>query len=703
MHALVSESEGLVGQLDRLREKILTGDNGHCFVEREEILTRIAWDIASVPAASRYAHTLEQLLAHLSTLIGPEDIFLGRMVEGACLEGCDRAARPAYFSSMGHTTLDWPALLEKGLDRIALEARAAAEESGAEASHVFAINVDRCCRAVVGYAKRYAAAARAAAAETAPGRRDQLLRAAKALEQAPAGPAPDFFSALQAMWIVHLVISCAIGARDFCFGRIDQTLLTLYRQGMADGSLTRDQARAYMAHFFLKTKEITGTATDNYRTKPTPSHASNQYLVIGGRLLDGTSAANELSTLVLEAACMAQVPQPEINVRIDPGSPPSFKHAVAQAMKVCASQINLWNDSAILSVLLRDYPQIAPADAYDYAFTACNRINLPGQDYPTGWEHWHVMPRWLLEALEEARDFGSMNDLLERFRRIAGREVGQAVARATQQVRKVDPDAFHFESILLQDCIARARDLRHGGLRYVAQYHLFAGLATVADSLLAIRRLVYEERRYALAELMAIVRGDFVGHEALRQEILQRIPKYGNGDADADEFARRVSEIALDALLRADNPDGHLLFPALYSLHHHIRWGRDLPATPDGRCAGEPISENQSPSYGADRAGLSALLLSAAALPHERTVMGGLSVKFGGKLPEAQFTAMLDTYFGQGGLHLGLTCVDRATLLDARAHPERYQSLCVRVTGFSEYLSALSPEAQQELIDRTAY
>jgi len=128
-----------------------------------------------------------------------------------------------------------------------------------------------------------------------------------------------------------------------------------------------------------------------------------------------------------------------------------------------------------------------------------------------------------------------------------------------------------------------------------------------------------------------------------------------------------------------------------------------MPATPDGRRAGEPISENQSPTYGANCKGISATLLSAAALPHRRTVMGGLNVKFGGKLPAGRFTAMLDTFFDLGGLHLGLTCVDRDTLLAAQAHPERYRSLCVRVTGFSEYFCALSPQAQQEMIDRTAY
>ena len=690
-------------QLAHLREKIYAGDNTHVFIEREKIIAEVSRTIDTVPASYRYTHMLEQLLDRLSTPIAQEDVFVGRMVEAAWPAGKERAGHQPYFSSMGHTTLDWPALLDKGLDQIALDARTSAARLGTAAARVFAENVERSCRAVVRYAKRYAEAARAAAKIDDPVRRSDLLRAADALEQAPACPATDFFTALQAMWIVHLITSCVIGARDFCFGRIDQYLFPLYQQGLDDGSLTREHARIYLAHFFIKTKEITGTATDNYQTKSTPSHASNQYLVIGGRAPDGTSEANNVSTLILEAAELARVPQPEINVRIDARSPAWFKKAIADAMQVCAPQINLWNDAAILNALRCDYPQVTLEDAYNYAFTACNRINFPGQDYPTGWEHWHIMPQWLRKILQDAADIASIEDLLDRFRAIAEQEVERAVLKATQRMRNAPAETFHFESVLLQDCVQRAADLARGGLKYIAQYHLFGGLATCADSLVTIQRLVFDEKRYTLPEFMAIVDADFAGQEPLRQEILHHIPKYGNNNTQADAIARQVSEIALNSLFKAENPDEHLLFPALYSLHNHIWWGRDMPATPDGRRANDPVSENQSPTYGADRAGLSALLLSVAALPNARTVMGGLNVRFGGKLPRRQFLALLDTFFEEGGLHLGLTSVDRATLLDAQAHPERYQTLCVRITGFSEYFCALSPEAQQELIERTEY
>jgi trans-4-hydroxy-L-proline dehydratase len=709
----------LHSRLEPLRQKIMAASNEHCFIERQEIMAAVALQADRVPPEFRYTYTLEQLLDRLSTPIEAEDVFLGRMVEGAWEQNGDPHQRLPFFSSPGHTTLDWPTLLNEGLEAVAKRARQHAETNGDRLSRIFANNVERCCAAVIRFSRRYAAAARNAALDADESEREHLLRLAAGMEQAPAGPATDLLNALQAVWLIQFVTSCVIGSRDFAYGRIDQYLLPFYERGIADGSLTPDRASLYLAHLFVKSKEITGTATDNYQTKPTPCHASNQYAIIGGVTPDGEEGINALSYRVLEAITLADVPQPEINVRIDPDSPLPFKEACARAIETSAPQVQFWNDRAILDILAEHYPQVPLADARDYALTACNRINFPGRENITGGEHWHVMPRWLLAALDQGRDpvsgeslaadlpplaeIDSLDDLLTSFERIARQQVGAAVRRATEHTRQPEPHRFHFESALLDDCLERSLDARGGGTRYPTQFHLFGGVATVTDSLMAIQKLVFEERRYALADFAQITRDDYVGHEPLRQELLNRIPRFGNDQPEADELAHRVSLIAFDALSSADNPDTHLLFPALYSLHHHMHWGRELPATTDGRRAGDPLSENQSPVHGADRAGLSALLNSAARLPHDRAPMGGLNIRFGGKLPPAQFIALLDTFFAQGGVTVGYTQIDRATLLAARENPEQYRSLCVRVTGFSEYFVALSPAGQQDIIDRTEY
>lgn len=712
----ITAPTALARQLDGLRERILAGDNTHCFVERQRALVELAPLLDTIPEETRYATILEHLLSAASTPIEPEDVILGRMVEGALPSGTENLHALAGFGSAGHLTPDWPALLSKGLVAIAGEAQDTAERLGDVEARTFAENTTRCCEAICAFANRYAGAALTQAQTAAPERSEELTRAARALQTAPAGPAPNFLAALQAIWIVHLVLSCFIGARDFAFGRLDQHLLPLYRQGLANGSLTPETALAYLAHFLMKTKEITGTTTDSYRPKPVPCFASNQYVVLGGLSPGGRDDANELSVLILEAARLVKMPQPELNVRLNQESSADVKRAIQRALPACHAQLQFWNDDLIIPQLVR---LGFPADeAYGYALTACNRINLPGAFDFQGGDAFHNMAQWLLIALDEGRDplsgalaaYGippaaqlhSLGDVLAAFTTVARQALAASVAERAGWMRG-QANTFHFESVLLKDCVQRARDCSRGGLRHPAQFHFLGGVATTANSLMAIQTLVFEEGRFSLPEFLAIVFDGFAGHEDLRQEIVNAFAKYGNDEPQADALAREVCEIGLDALEAAPNPDGLLLLPSIYSLYCHIGWGQQLPATPDGRLPGEPISENQSPVHGTDRAGLTALLRSVAHLPLERTPTGGLNLKLAFR-PEPETALQLaESFFAMGGIHLGFTFVDRATLLAAQANPAAYRGLCVRITGFSEFFAALSPAGQADVIARTEY
>ena len=509
---MIYPEDAMAERLQPLRERILAGDNTHCFIERQEILAAVEPEAASLPEEERYAFVFERLLDGLSPSIGPDDVIVGRMMEGMWNRDAEMRRSSPFCQSSGHTTLDWPVLLSKGLDCVASEAQTAADRNATDEARRFARNVSRCCQAVGRFCARHATASRRMAAASSEPPRSHLFQVADCLEHAPSGPSTDFFMAVQAMWMIQLITSCVVGARDFSYGRIDQYLLPLYRRGVADGTLTPDLARTILAHLFIKTKEITGTATDNYQVKPIPSFASNQYVTIGGRSPDGAVDVNELSYLVLEAACLAYVPQPGINVRIDPDYPLAFKQAVAAAMASCAPQINLWNDRSILATLERFYPAVERDDRFDYAFTACNRVNFPGREVITHGERWHCMPSWLLLALNEGRGWqadaprlegipplstiASVEELLAHFATVARVKVNEAVG-GRQPLRQSSPP-FSFESILLRDCVARSKDARDGGIRYQTQFHLFSGVATVADSLAAIRRLVFGERRYSL-------------------------------------------------------------------------------------------------------------------------------------------------------------------------------------------------------------
>ncbi len=706
----------ILALLDPLRDRIYAGDDTHCFVERQRVLSALAPRIETVPMPERCATVLEELLQRVSTPIEAEDLILGRVVEGPVEAGADYIPSLAGFGSSGHLTADYPTLLSRGLSGIAKEAWRTAERLGTEEARQFCGHVQRCSEVICHFARRYSEAALRAAEGCAEPRRSRLLLAARALQVAPAGPAPDFFSALQAIWLVHLVLSCYVGARDFAFGRMDQYLLPLYEQGLADGSLSPDLALAYLAHFAVKTKEITGTTTDNYRPKPVPCFASNQYVVVGGTSPEGIDQSNDLSALILRAVALAAVPQPMVNVRVAGRLSAGLRPAVQQAVATCSSQVQFWNDNRVVTGLRN--LGLSAEEAAGYALTACNRADIPGAcDFRAG-DVFHNMAHWLLVALDGGKDpvsgetrvsglpgperLRSLDDVLHSFAQVAGELTAQSVAQRAA-LRAGGSEAMHVESLLLCDCVARGRDAANGGLRHPAQYHFFGGVATVANSLIAIDELVFEQKRFGLAEFLAIVRNGFSGHEDLGREIKTRLPKYGNGHRGADGLARRVCDIAQDALEQAPNPHGHLLTSAIYSLHCHINWGHELPATPDGRLQGEPISENQSPVHGTDREGLTALLASVAALPLERTTTGGLNVKLAGT-PGSQIVAeLVETFFGLGGAHIGFTFVDRDTLLAAQARPEEYRTLCVRITGFSEYFVALSPEAQADVIARTEH
>ncbi|MEI6502478.1 MAG: pyruvate formate lyase family protein, partial [Armatimonadota bacterium] len=452
----------LLAQLDGLRDRVFAGDNTHCFLERQRVLAELAPVLDTIPPATRYATILEELLASASTPIASEDVILGRMVEGPLPPGLDYHHALPGFGSAGHLTPDWPTLLTRGLAGLAADAREVAQRLDDDEARAFAANTTRCCEAIASFADRYAEVALAAAQTAAPGRRAQLLRAGDALHAAPVGPAPDFFAALQSIWIVHLVLSCFIGARDFAFGRLDQYLLPLYRQGLAEGSLTPELARAYLAHFLLKMKEITGTTTDSYRPKPIPSFASNQYVVLGGRSPQGRDEANELSVLILEAASLVQLPQPELNVRLDRHSSTDLKRAVERALPVCHAQLQVWNDDLIIPQLL--HLGFSDDEAYGYALTACNRINLPGAFDFRGGDAFHNMAHWLLIALGEGRDpisgaltaqsippaaqLHSLDDVLAAFAQVAAQALSASVAERAGWQRG-EAEAFHFESVLL--------------------------------------------------------------------------------------------------------------------------------------------------------------------------------------------------------------------------------------------------------------
>lgn len=701
-------------EIEVARKRILDGDNASCFIERERVIKKHLGEALLLPEEKRYTFFLNKLAEELSTPIEDEDVLLGRMLEGSLGDGEGRENCPGGLNSVGHVTLDWAELLSKGLNTIADDAIKNAMASGKEEALSFAENAGECVAAIKTFASRYAeTAGKKSLQSEIPRLKSRFSRAAATLWNVPAKPARSFHEALQSIWIVHLVSSCLIGSRDFAFGRMDQYLYPYYKNDIDTGVLDRKGAVALLSDLFIKSNEITGTSTWNHRPKPIPSNASKQYLIIGGSNMDGTTAENELSYLILDAAELVKMPQPVITVRLAASSGDAFKVRVTKAVAALGSQIHIFNDNIIVPSLIK--VGIVKEDAYDYSMVGCCRLNIPGKMDWGSCESFHNLPLWLLKTLHSENlsgqecewrdwiDYSTFDDLMKSFAVQCRKFLEQSVEANTQAIARRFPKAFHFESLLLSDCVRNCTDYINGGVRYRPQNHYLGGIATVVDSLAAIRKIVFEERRFTLRRFMEIVRNDFRDDPRLRHEILQNAPKFGNGDPDADQLASEIGNMILDTLYSFETPARQILLAGFYSLDKHHGWGGALPATPDGRLAGEPVSENQSPVYGADKSGVTALLKSVTCLPLDKTVMGGLNIKFGSPVRPEIIGDLLTTFFRSGGMHAGFSLADRKTLEDAAAKPENHRSLCVRMYGFSEYFTSLSAREQAELINRTEY
>jgi len=627
----------------------------------------------------RYVEALEFVLGRLSTPIEPYDVLVGRMAEGPVpyemepvpAGGKSHVNNPFKPNSRngGHMSLDYGRLLRKGLLGIAAEAERAART---ETQKRYAALARRAANAVCGWAARWSEAAAAAG----------NARAARALATVPAAPAYDFFSAVQSVWFMEMVLSCVTGARDFAYSRLDIDLMPFFREEESGDALN------ILTSFIMKNNEIGGLKSELNNPMPVPCAATNIYLMLGGR---GAEHALPLDLIFIEAAKAVNLPQPIFALRYENGSPKRWKRACADAAQSLDGQSALYNDGVLIPGL-RDLG-FTEWQAENYTMSGCNRAEFTGHQSS---DYFHNCVQWMLDAFydEGVSDMDSMLRAFEReARRSLARCTGDRRAPAETDLR------FSLESFLLAGCMENVCDIENGGLSAETVVHNLCGMGTVADSLAAINILVFEEKALTLAQYRETVKGNFASGPALRTRAALRLPKYGNDDPEADRWAAAAGEIAANAVRGISN--GRINIPSFYSLFSHQSMGKRMGATPDGRLAGQDISENQSPVYGRDVSGVTALLRSAASLPQRLCGAGGLNVRFARKLDAALLEGLLDAYFAMGGINLAINIVSRETLLAARERPEQFGGLLVRVVGYSDVFLNLPESFQLEILNRT--
>jgi len=368
----------------------------------------------------------------------------------------------------------------------------------------------------------------------------------------------------------------------------------------------------------------------------------------------------------------------------------------------------LFNDEFITKGLLK--LGLPEDDARNYTHSCCVEITPCAKSGIWISSPYHNLPGILMEFLCERSDFDSFDDLLSAYRCRLREKVEAAALR--QNLLQLERSRIGGESLLaaclVHDCLETGRSLDQGGAIYNYICPTFVGMANMVDSLTAINLLVFKEKEITLAELVGILKDDYKGNELLRKKIITKLPHYGNNEPLTDQLAQKIIDMLTHIGDGLRTFRGSTLVPSLFSYLEHERLGQQTMATPDGRPAGFPLADSVGAVQGRDKNGPTAAILSATCWDHAPFIGGtALNLKFGKSQMSGEAVAKMKTlikiFMERGGFELQINCVDRETLLKARDNPENYGDLLVRIGGYSDYFTRLSPKMQAEIIARTEH
>ncbi len=513
------------------------------------------------------------------------------------------------------------------------------------------------------------------------------------LRRVPMQPAETFREAVQAVWFLFQLCPDSLG-------RIDQYLLPYYRRGLADGTLSRDDAAELLEELFVKVFE---TQMDN-KALPISGH---NHLVVGGYLPDGTDGFNELSRLVLE--CIAELPtfRPQASFRYT-------KFTTDETMRY----ITDLNARCQWIVFVNDEPRIPGmvaagidyADAVNYTVVGCNEWSLPcGARIDLAHVNlMHAVTHMLYDdpRFAHAQTFDEVFDC---FRRALETDMRAIAAEYAHYADATAADINVLTSAMMPCCIRSGAPISGRGAKYYGVTMSFNSISNAADSLSVIRQLVFDTGKYTLTQLRAALRDNFVGHDALRQEILHHGRFFGNNDDYVDGIAQKIVD-AIDEIrsrIRTDRMNVLIAGSFVGATHPNIVFGKVTPATPDGRRAGDAFTMGITQSDGKDTHGLPALLSSIAKLDYSKfcgCVVSNIKLdKSMASTAEkrAKLAQLYHVFLRRGGMQLQINYLSQQELLDAQAHPEQHQNLVVRVTGYSGYFTRFDKDLQDDIIRRT--
>lgn len=692
---------------------------------------------AEQPAAIKKANVFNMVLSQARIYVDPNDWFVDKINHGGILASLRRdwhskavatiLAEAAFWFrraaglgivrgglDTGHIAPGYDVLLARGLIGLLEEARLCRDRLAHNATAeqiAFYEAVEVACHGAMTVAERFSDLAGEMAA-VQPQHEAQLQQIASVCARVPAYPAQTFHQALQAIWFVHELVQME-GEAVRSMGHLDRTLYPYYKADIESGRLTREDAKELLKFLWVK----------NFARTQGRS-VSGKNVTLGGQYSDGRDVANDLTFLCLEACEELNLPDPKFSVRFHPNSPDRLYTHVADMVRRNKGSFVAMNDVPIVESLVKRGKKLEDArrflsigcyePAVDGKEAACTtnfvvnlvkglELALHNGVEPVSGEQFGPETGNPLEFESFEELFKAYTDQMDFILSLSA-EFIKAHERAWPEI---NPSPLIASTV--DDCLATGKDIGQAGAHYNAVGCVGVGLSNVADSLLALKQAVFVERCFTMREILDAMARNFDGAEGLRQYLLNKVPKYGNNNADADALAKQIADYYCHKIHTFTNERGGPFQAALYSFTFQWQLGEKTGALPDGRKAFMPLAPGVGPMPGRDKKGITALLGSVSKIDFTETPNGSVldlrlhpsAVR--GKEGLTAFISAIKTFFAEGGYALQFNVVDEKTLLDAQRHPEQYESLQVRVTGYSAYFTKLSKYEQDQIIAQTAH
>jgi formate C-acetyltransferase len=520
-------------------------------------------------------------------------------------------------------------------------------------------------------------------------------------------PPGNFIEAIQSSWFLIVILILESIGNAFSPGRLDRILYDYYKNDVDNGELTDEDVIDIIEAFYLKLNEVV-VVRSHRQAKYFAGFPMGFNVLLGGQDDAGNDATNELSYLFLKAEADLLLPQPNLSVRIHSGSPERFLHAVGYVISKGNGMPQVFNDEAIIPALIKR--GFTVDDARNYAVIGCVELCIPGKFLGLSNAAMMNMARLFEKSFGE-KLHESFEDLEQTIKKNLERSV-KLMAQGCNIVDKAHALLFPtpFLSSVVYNCIDKGVDVSRGGALYNFTGLQAVGIANIADSLLSVRKIVYENKELGYEHLVQMLDANFKGQDLIREKILEGIPKYGNGIEDVDDIAYRWSSLYNSEVERYTNPRGGRYQPGLYTVSAHVPLGEAVGATPDGRLKGEPLADGGvSPMRGRDRNGPLAVIESVSRVDQMRATNGTLlNLKFhpsvfDGEGAFGKFTGLLRGFMKHQCFHVQFNIISGDTLRKAQSKPHDYRDLVIRVAGYSAFFVELNETLQNDIIERTEY